>query len=110
MSASHLEVTSDPGAVWRVGFRPDPWVWSDWKYAQEDGRFGGRWDDEEARFRTIYTADSLYACLVELLAELRPHNGVDARPSRDRNAGVSSYLVRYVTSRQGEDSPHGPRY
>jgi len=77
MSAPHLEMTGDPGTVWRVGFRPDPWTWSDWKYAQEDGRFGGRWDDEEAQFRTIYTAESLYACFVELLAKLRPHRSVD---------------------------------
>jgi hypothetical protein len=72
MSAPSLEITTNPGAVWRVGFAPDPWAWADWKYAQDDGRFGGRWDDQDSQFRTIYTADSLYACLVELLAKLRP--------------------------------------
>ena len=51
---------------------PDPWVWADWKFAQDDGRFGGRWDDQLSQFRTIYTADSLFACLVELLAKFRP--------------------------------------
>jgi hypothetical protein len=78
MSTAALEITTNPGTVWRVGFAPDPWVWADWKYAQDDGRFGGRWDDQQAQFRTIYTADSLYACLVELLAKLRPAPDVEA--------------------------------
>lgn len=77
MSGPALEVTGDPGVVWRVGFQPDPWGWPDWKYAEEDGRFDGRWDDERRQFRTLYTAESLFACLVELLARLRPHPGVD---------------------------------
>jgi hypothetical protein len=77
MTPPALEITRDPGSVWRVGFSPDPWEWSDWKYAQEDGRFGGRWDDEQSQFRTIYAAESLYACLVELLAKLRPAPGIE---------------------------------
>jgi hypothetical protein len=77
MTPPALEVTRDPGTVWRVGFAPDPWEWSDWKYAQDDGRFGGRWDDQLSQFRTIYTAESLYACLVELLAKLRPCREID---------------------------------
>ena len=77
MTPPALEITRDPGTVWRVGFAPDPWEWSDWRYAQDDGRFGGRWDDQLSQFRTIYTAESLYACLVELLAKLRPSPGVD---------------------------------
>ena len=77
MSRPSLELSGNPGTVWRVGFKPDPWAWPDWKYAQEDGRFGGRWDDERAQFRTIYTADSLYSCFIELLAKFRPHRDVD---------------------------------
>ncbi len=77
MTPAVLEITRDPGTIWRVGFVPDPWEWSDWKYAQDDGRFGGRWDDQLSQFRTIYAAESLYACLVELLAKLRPSPGID---------------------------------
>jgi len=77
MSAPALEITSHPGTVWRVGFAPDPWDWSDWKYAHDDGRFGGRWDDQLGQFRTVYAAESLYACLIELLAKLRPSPGID---------------------------------
>lgn len=77
MSAPNLELTTDPGLVWHVGFRPDPWAWADRKYATDNGRFTGRWDDELGKFRTIYTGDSLYACLVEVLASLRPKRSVD---------------------------------
>jgi hypothetical protein len=77
MTPAELEITHDPGTVWRVGFAPDPWEWSDWKYAQDDGRFGGRWDDQLSQFRTTYTAESLFACLVELLAKLNPSPGLD---------------------------------
>lgn len=57
--------------VWRVGFRPNPWTWSDWKWAQ-DGRFHGRWDDRTGTFRTLYVASNLLGCLLEVLAPLRP--------------------------------------
>lgn len=56
--------------VWRVGYRPNPWAWSDWVWAQ-DGRFSGRWDDPNGLFRTLYVGDSLTACLLEVLAPLR---------------------------------------
>jgi len=26
--------------VWRVGYKPEPWAWPDWKWAH-DGRFHG---------------------------------------------------------------------
>jgi hypothetical protein len=77
MTAAALHITRNPGTVWRVGFSPDPWEWSDWKFAQDDGRFGGRWDDQLSQFRTSYTAESLFACLVELLAKLRPSPGLE---------------------------------
>ncbi|MCW2854204.1 MAG: hypothetical protein JWM84_3868 [Nocardioides sp.] len=59
------------GRIWRVGYRPDPWGWPDWKWAQ-DGRFHGRWDDRTGNFRTLYVANSLFGCLLEVLAPLRP--------------------------------------
>jgi hypothetical protein len=58
-------------AVWRIGYRPDPWAWAGWEWAS-NGRFHGRWDDPEGRFRTIYAGSSLLACLLEALACFRP--------------------------------------
>ncbi|TFD50264.1 RES domain-containing protein [Cryobacterium frigoriphilum] len=54
-----------------MGFRPAPWAWSDWKYATDEGRFNGRWDDIAGQFRTVYAGASLFGCLVELLAKYR---------------------------------------
>ncbi|MDN4599312.1 RES family NAD+ phosphorylase [Leifsonia virtsii] len=65
--------------VWRVGYRPDPWAWADWRYANDAGRFNGRWDDQLAElFRTLYTGESLLACLLEVLAQFRPEPQTDA--------------------------------
>lgn len=59
--------------VWRVGYRPEPWEWADWRWAGPGGRFAGRWDAlDGGLYRTIYAGNSLFACLVELLAPLRP--------------------------------------
>jgi hypothetical protein len=77
MTSPSLAINVDTGRVWRVGFAPDPWKWADWKYAQDDGRFSGRWDDELGQFRTVYTADSLYSCLIERLAKFRPDVAVE---------------------------------
>lgn len=64
--------------VFRVGYRPDPFAWSDWRYATDGGRFNGRWDDQLAEFRTIYTGETLLACLLEVLAQFRPDPQTDA--------------------------------
>ncbi|NQX34728.1 RES domain-containing protein [Herbiconiux sp. VKM Ac-2851] len=64
-----LALRDDPGQVWRVGFKPNPWAWSDWKYATDDGRFNGRWDDIRGQFRTVYDGQTLYACLIDVLAK-----------------------------------------
>ncbi|WAP53110.1 hypothetical protein OL239_08620 [Arthrobacter sp. ATA002] len=59
--------------VWRVGFLPQPSEWSGWRWAGPDGRFNSRWDPlDHGLYRTVYAADSLSACLVELLAPHRP--------------------------------------
>ena len=63
------ELTSEE--VWRVGYRPDPWCWVDWRWST-GGKFNGRWDDAEGRFRTVYAGQSFLACLVELPACFRP--------------------------------------
>lgn len=74
MNAPVLPVSGDPGQVWRVGFEPDVWAWAPWQYATDEGRFNGRWDDQAATFRTLYTADSLLGCFLELLAPQRPND------------------------------------
>lgn len=61
----------DDVEVWRVGFGPQPWAWVGWEWAT-DGRFHGRWDDRKGNFRTVYAGATLYACLIELLADFRP--------------------------------------
>ena len=61
----------DPGAVWRIGYQPDPWAWTDWAYSR-DGRFDGRWDAPSGAYRTVYAGSSFFACLVEVLARFRP--------------------------------------
>jgi hypothetical protein len=72
MRPNELATTTDPGTVWRVGYAPDPWAWSDWAYATDNKLFNGRWDDEQGKFRTIYTAETLLGCFLEVLAQLRP--------------------------------------
>ncbi len=73
-------VDADEIAVWRVGRAPDPWAWADPQYAGHN-----RWDDVYGVFRTIYAADSLYACFVEVLAYARP----DVEPAgHDLLAGI----------------------
>lgn len=74
MSRLQMPVSGDPGQVWRVGYAPDPWQWTPWEYAKDQGRFNGRWDDQNADFRTLYTADSLLGCFLELLASQRPND------------------------------------
>jgi len=67
-----LPVSRDPGTVWRVGYAPSPWEWTDWKFANTDGRFDGRWDDPAGQYRTLYVAESAAACFIEVLAKFRP--------------------------------------
>lgn len=56
--------------VWRVGYEPNPLGWSGWEHAH-DGRFPGRWDDPDGRFRTLYVGATLKGCLLEVLAHAR---------------------------------------
>ena len=67
-----LEITDNPGVGGHVGFAPSLWAFAPWEYATDSGLFNGRWDDQLGQFRTLYTADSLRACFVELLARFRP--------------------------------------
>lgn len=83
--AGNLTGVVDPGRVWRVGHRPDPWAWTPWQYAGEDGRFSGRWDDPRGAFRTVYAGRELLACLLELLAPFRPDSLLE-----DHLAGIDA--------------------
>lgn len=69
-TADYLE-RRDPGPVWRIGYQPDPWAWTDWAYSS-DGHFDGRWDAPAGEYRTVYAGSSYFACLVEVLARFRP--------------------------------------
>lgn len=73
-----IETPDDAAEVWHVGFEPDAWAWVPWRYADDEGLFGGRWDDQQGQFRTLYTADSLLGCFLELLARFRPSRPVAA--------------------------------
>lgn len=55
----------------RVGYQPDPWAWTPWEYAGDDGRFHGRWDDPHGTWRTLYLGASPLACYLEVLARFR---------------------------------------
>ncbi len=61
--------------VYRIGYKPDPFAWTPWQYA-DHGTFAGRWDDPEGNFRTLYVADRLLGCLLEVLADFRPDLGL----------------------------------
>lgn len=75
MERSRYALRAAPGEVWRVGRAPDPWSWTDWRYADR-GRFPGRWDSPDGSYRTIYAGSTPQACLVELLAPFRPDPAV----------------------------------
>ncbi len=62
---------ADGRVVHRVGYAPNPWAWTPWQYAT-DGRFGGRWDDPDGLWRTLYAGGSRLACYLEVLAVFRP--------------------------------------
>ena len=66
--------------VWRVGRAPDPWAWVEHQYSGHN-----RWDDAGGEFRTVYAAESLYACYVEVLAYARPDIDADGQ---DLLAGI----------------------
>jgi hypothetical protein len=86
--------------VWRIGFKPEPWGWSGWEWAGTDGRFGGRWDDSQGNFRTVYAGSTLLACLLEVLAGFRPEPtlvlDLDGIEEDEEDA------EHYPTSRPGE--------
>jgi hypothetical protein len=51
-----LQLAEAPERVYRLGRRPDPWVWPDWSHAGADGTFGNRFDDPESEYRVLYAS------------------------------------------------------
>ncbi|MCP3425508.1 RES domain-containing protein [Rothia sp. AR01] len=96
--------------VWRVGYRPDPWSWPDWRWAGPSGRFNGRWDAlDPGLYRTLYAGDSLFSCLVEVLAPFRPDPElagemgliVDDEPTMSRSSPSGTLdLAAWLSPRQ----------
>ncbi|WP_182347800.1 RES domain-containing protein [Tomitella gaofuii] len=75
--------------VHRVGYTPMPWAWTPWEFA-ENGRFTGRWDDPDGNWRTVYSGDTVLACLLEVLAfarhDPRTSDGLDQIDEDPRDA------------------------
>ena len=42
-----------------------------WIYAHDDGTFGNRYDDPQAKYRVLYAATERFGCYVETLARFR---------------------------------------
>ena len=63
-----VQAAQDPTPVlYRIGRLADSLAWPEWRYCG-----GGRFDDPQRVFRTIYAAEQRLACFVELLATFRP--------------------------------------
>jgi hypothetical protein len=70
LAESIIVAREEPGTVWRVGYGPEPWNWTDWVHSS-NGHFDGRWDALDGAYRTIYAGSTLFTCLVEVLARFR---------------------------------------
>ena len=66
-----LEAVRCNAALHRVGFAPNPWAFTDWRFAQK-GRFHGRWDDPEGEYRVLYSSSTRLGAYLESLAPFRP--------------------------------------
>lgn len=84
--------------VHRVGYRPDPWVWTPWMYAGADGRFHGRWDDPHGTWRTIYVGSSALTCYLEVLVRFRPDPRLQQQMAEIADNGEGN---RYPTAPAG---------
>ena len=60
-----------PGAIYRLGRKPDPWSVPDWASAGPDGTFGNRFDDPEGMYRVLYASSQRLGCFLETLARFR---------------------------------------
>ena len=55
-----------PGALYRLGFLPEPLAWPPWQYAGT-----GRFDDPRREFRVLYAAAKRRTIFIESLARYR---------------------------------------
>ena len=62
-----LDVSSPPERILRIGRAPNPWSWTDWSYAHNDGTFGNRWDDPESEYRVLYASTQRLSCFMETI-------------------------------------------
>lgn len=88
---------NEPGRVWRIGYAPEPWNWTDWAYAT-DGRFGGRWDAPDGTYRTVYAGTTLRGCLLEVLARFRPDPAIAAEMDDINEDDVDAELYGTVAA------------
>ena len=70
---STLTAASFQQPPYRIGRIPEPWAWTwtDWECVGDQ-----RWDDADSDLRTVYAAESVLACLVEVLAHSWPDSMV----------------------------------
>ena len=58
--------------VFRLGYKPDPWDFPDWKYiSSTDGTFPNRYDDPQGKYRVLYASSQRLTCFLEILAPFR---------------------------------------
>ena len=88
--------------VFRLGRRPDPWAWPDWRYADADGTFGNRFDDPQGVYRVLYASTQRLATFVECLASFRPdpaivaeYAAIDAPMTKRREAHANWYATPF---------------
>jgi hypothetical protein len=70
-------VTTD-APIFRVARAPDPWAWPPWPYADDDGTFGGRFDDPRGEYRVLYASSQREGAFAETLARYRRDLHVEA--------------------------------
>ena len=57
--------------MFRIGRRPDPWAWPDWRLAGPGGTSGNRWDDPLGRCRVLCASSQKLGAFLETLARFR---------------------------------------
>lgn len=88
-----IERSGERHQVWRVGYSPELWAWAPWRFTDDEGLFGLRWDDQHGEFRTVHTAESLLGCFLEVLAHFRPSRELGAELDQiiDDDGNIGDY-------------------
>lgn len=90
-----MKAASTPAVVFRLGRRPDPWSWPDWRFAGPDGTFGNRFDDPQGLYRVLYASTQRLATFVECLAPFRSDPEI-----------IAEYAA--IVASDGDDEPPSP--